>query len=134
MLLQVYQALVGVDDLLQVDTLRCHVCKRVLGIVVGIQQRELLYGHPVLHHDGAEDAAGEVTAVGHEVDIRLEAALQLLQRLAYLGQVLVHEGLVDAHIVVAPAEGGLRRGLVPRSRTADDGMHVDVARQHEVLG
>ena len=134
MLLEVDEALVGVDHLLEVDVVGGDMGERVLGIVVGVELGELLDGHLVLDHDGAEDAAGEVATVGHEVDVGPEAALELLQRLAYLGQVLMHEGLVDAHIVVAPAEGGLRRGLVTRTRAADDGVDVDVVGEHEVLG
>ena len=110
------------------------MCERVLGIVVHIELCELLERHFVLHHDGAEDTTGEVATIGYKVDGSLETALQLLQRLAYLGQVLVAEGFVDAHVVVAPAEVGHRRRLAASARATDDGVHINVIVEHEVLG
>ena len=103
-LLQVDEALVSVDDLLQVNVVRSNVSKRVLGIVVGIQLIKFLDGDLVLHHDGAEDTAREVAAIGHEMDGRVEAALQLVQRFANLRQMLVGKGFVNTYIIVAPAE------------------------------
>ena len=68
-LLQMDKALVGVDYLLQVDILRCHMGERVLGIVIYVELVEFVKRHLVLDHDGAEDTASEVTTIGDEVDI-----------------------------------------------------------------
>ena len=53
-----------------------------------------------------EDAAGEVTAHGHETDLRVAARFELLQGHAYLLKMLVGKGFVDRQVVVAPAEMG----------------------------
>ena len=69
LLLQVYKALVGIDHLLQIDILWCHMGERVLGILVDVELVEFVKRHLVLDHDGAEDTASEVTTIGDEVDI-----------------------------------------------------------------
>ena len=60
--------------------------------------------------------------------------LQLLQRLLDFGHVLVLECLVDAQVVVAPAEVARRTRLHARPGAARDGVHHDIAVQHQVLG
>ena len=53
--------------------------------------------------DGStEDATGKVATIGDEVDVGIKTSLHLLQRLAYLCDMLVAECFVDAQVVVAP--------------------------------
>ena len=65
--------------------------------------------------DAGEDAAGEITPHGHEVDLWHLATSGSLQRVADLGEMLVFGRLVDRQVVVSIAEmGGLARFL-PRT-------------------
>ena len=133
-LLQVDEALVGVDHLLQVDILLHDVDEGVLGVVLLVDAFELLKRHLRLHHQCGEDAAGEVAPVGDEVNLRVEAVLQLAERLLDFRHVLVGESLVDADVVVAPAEVARRARFHACSRAAGDGVHRDVAVEQEVFG
>ena len=133
-LLQVEEALVRVHHLLQVDVLVNEEGKGILRIILLVDARQLLDAALVLHHDGREDAPGEVAAVGDEVDAGVEAVLQLLQALPYLRHVLVLERLVDAQVIVAPTEVARRARLDARPGAARDGVHHDVVVQHQVLG
>ena len=133
-LLQVDEALVGVDYLLQVDVLVHDVRERILGIVFFVHAADLLECYLGLYDNGGEDAAGEVTTIGDEVDFGVEAVLELAERLLDFGHVLVLEGLVDADVVVAPAEVARGARLDARACAACDGVHHDVVVQHQVLG
>ena len=129
----VHQCLVGVHHLLQVDGLVAIVgeCGVAVKLPVGLGD-----GCAVgigLDDSGAEDTAGEVTAVGDEVDICVQTALQLLQTLSDLGDVLVLEGFVDAEVVVAPREVGGGSGLLSCTGGAGDGVHRHVACQQTHL-
>lgn len=104
MLLQMDEALVGVYHLLQVDILLHDVGKGIFGVIFFIHADDFFQGHFGLHHNGGEDAAREVAAVGDEVNVRIKAVLQLFERLLDFGHMLVLESFVDAHVVVAPAE------------------------------
>jgi len=100
----VYQCLVGVHHLLQVDGLVAVVGEGGIAVEVLVSLDDV-FGRGLGLDDGsAEDAAGKVASIGDEVDRGVEVALHLAQRLAYLGQVLVRERLVDAEIVVALLE------------------------------
>ena len=56
----------------------------------------------------------------------------MLYRLYDLRQMLVSERLVYAYVVVSPAEMGCCTRLYTRTRTAGDGIHIDVIVQHQV--
>ena len=133
-LLQVDEALVGVDYLLQVDVLVDDVREGILGIVFFVHAADFLESYLGLHDDGGEDAAGEVTTIGDEVDFGVEAVLELAERLLDFGHVLVFESLVDTQVVVAPAEVARGTRLDACARAARDGVHHDVVVQHQVLG
>ena len=68
MLLQMDEALVGVYHLLQVDILLHDVGKGIFGVIFFIHADDFFQGHFGLHHNGGEDAAREVAAVGDEVN------------------------------------------------------------------
>ena len=75
MLLQMDEALVGVYHLLQVDILLHDVGKGIFGVIFFIHADDFFQGHFGLHHNGGEDAAREVAAVGDEVNVRIKAVL-----------------------------------------------------------
>ncbi len=72
MLLQMDEALVGVYHLLQVDILLHDVGKGIFGVIFFIHADDFFQGHFGLHHNGGEDAAREVAAVGDEVNVRIK--------------------------------------------------------------
>ena len=114
------------DTGLEVDALAHQVYERIALIILLIHLVEFVSLHGVFHHDGAENATGEVASVGDEVDFRIEAVLQLLQGLPDLRDMLVFEGFVDADIVVAPAEVGRGPRLYAGSGAAGYGVYGDV--------
>ena len=59
--------------------------------------------------------------------------LYLRQRLAYLSQVLVGEGLVDAQVVVAPREVGGGTGLLTSTGRACNGVDGDIVLQQVLM-
>ena len=122
-LLQVDEALVGVDYLLQVDVFVDDVREGILGIVFFVHAADFLESYLGLHDDGGKDAAGEVTTIGDEVDFGVEAVLELAERLLDFGHVLVFESLVDTQVVVAPAEVARGTRLDACARAARDGVH-----------
>ena len=133
-LLQMDKALVGVYHLLKVYLLLNHMHKRVGLIILTVYLVELINIYGVLDNHGSEYAAGKVTAIGDEVDIGVKAALQVLDGLYYLGQMLMGERLVDADVVVTPAEVGGCTRFYACARAACDGIHVDVIVEHQVAG
>ena len=78
MLLQMDKALVGVHHLLQVNLLLNHMHERIGLIILTVYLVEFLNVDGVLDHYGSENATGKVTAIRDEVDIGVEAALQVL--------------------------------------------------------
>ena len=98
-----YQGLVGVHHLLQVDGFVAVVGESGIGIKLLVGFDDVLYGRWCLDDSGTEDTTGEVTTIGDEVDVGIEVALYLFQTLTDLCDVLMLEGLVDAQVVVAPA-------------------------------
>ena len=105
-----YQGLVGVHHLLQVDGFVAVVSEGGIGIEVLVGFDDILYRSRCLHNSRTEDATGKVTTIGDEIDVGIEVALYLFQTLADLRDVLMLERLVDAQVVVAPREmsGGAR--------------------------
>ena len=115
--------LVGVHHLLQVDGLVAVVGKGRILIEVFVGFDDVFYGSLGPDDCRAEDAAGEIASIGDEVDVGVKIALNLLERLADLGDVLMLEGLVDAQVVVAPGEMGGGSRLLACASTARDGIH-----------
>ena len=99
---KVEYALVGVDHVLEVGSLVGHECEVVVGIIVLIEFSQLFDSHGAVEVYNSHYSAREATSHGDEVDVGFEAVLKLSERLAYLGEVLVLEWLVDRHVVVAP--------------------------------
>ena len=97
-----HQSLVGVHHLLHVWCFVAVVGEGSILIEVFIGINDILYRCLGLDDCGAEDASGEVAAIGDEVDVSIEITLDLLQRLTNLSDVLVLEGLINAQVVVAP--------------------------------
>ena len=91
-----YQCLVGVDNLFQVDALVGIMGEGRILIKLFIGLNDIIDGGLGLDDCCAENATGKVAALGDEVDVGIEIALHLPQTLANLGDVLVLEGLVDA--------------------------------------
>ena len=138
-----HQGLVGVDHLLQVDGAVGVVGEGGVGVEVAVGLDNVRSGDVGVDDGGAEDATGEVAAVGDELNLepgtgstvaRLATAGSsggsgrggdLRQTLHDFGQVLVGEGLVDAQVVVAPREVRGGAGLLTGTRRARDGIHAD---------
>ena len=108
--------------------------KGIFGIVFLVHAYDFFQRHFCLYYDGSEDAAGEIATVRNEIYFRIETVLQLLERLLDFGHVLVLESLVDAYVIVAPAEVAGCTRLYACARAAGDGIHHDVIVQHQVLG
>ena len=104
MLLHMDEALVGIDDLLEIQiavNIMRESCRRV-ELLVELHDVLFRYGRIYTDYLGTEDAAGKVTTIWDEVHSSLETWLQLSQRLTYLRDVLMLERLVDAHVAHAP--------------------------------
>ena len=76
-----YQGLVGVHHLLQVDGFVAVVSEGGIGIEVLVGFDDILYRSRCLHHSRTEDATGKVTTIGDEIDVGIEVALYLFQTL-----------------------------------------------------
>ena len=100
--LDMYQCLVGVYHLLQVDGLVAVMCKSSIGIEVLVGLNDVGLRGLGADDGGAENASGEVATVGDEVDVGIKITLYLSDALLDLSHMLVGEGLVDAQVVVAP--------------------------------
>ena len=133
-LVAMYERLVGVHHLLHVDGVVHIVGEGSVLVKVLICLHDLLYRHVRLYDLCGEDAAGEVAAVGNEVDLGIELTLHLLQTLADLWHMLVAERLIYAHVVVAPREMCRCAGFLACSRAARYGVNGDVALHDAQLG
>lgn len=133
-LLQMDKALVGVYHLLKVNLLLNHMNKRVGFIILTVNLVEFIYIDSVLYNHGSEYATGKVTAIGDEVDIGVKAALKVPDGLNDFGQMLMGERLVDADVVVTPAEVCGCTRFYACARAACDGIHVNVIIEHQVAG
>ena len=125
-LLDMYQRLVSVHHLFQVNGLVAVVGEGGILVEVLVGLDDVLYRGGCLDDGRTEDAAGEVATIGDEVDVGIEIALHLLQRLTNLGDVLVLEGLVDAQVGHAPREVGSGTWLLAGTRRACDGVDGNV--------
>lgn len=101
-LLKMQDALVGINNILQVGSLVGYESKVVVGIVILIECAHLLDVNRTVEVHNCHYASCKATAHRNKINLGLEARLQLAQRLAYLGKMLMLERLVDRHIVVAP--------------------------------
>ena len=133
------ETLVGVDHLLQVDRLVDVVGEGCVAVEVLVGCHDVFYRSVGLNHLSSEDATGEVAAIRDEVDGCLELAvarelLHLAKTLAYLRHMLVLEGLVNAHVVVAPREVGSGARLLSGTRRTRYGVHGNVVVEQAELG
>ena len=103
-------------------------------VILFIHADNLFQRHFGLYHDSGKDAAGKITAIGDEIDVRIETVLELFERLLDFGYVLVLESLVHTQVVVAPAEVARSSRLDARTGAAGDGIHHNIAVQHQMLG
>ena len=133
-LFQMDKAFVGVDNLLQIDVLVDDMREGVFGIILFIHADNLFQRHFGLYHDSGKDAAGKITAIRDEINVRIETVLELFERLLDFGHVLVLESLVHTQVVVAPAEVARSSRLDARTCAAGDGIHHNIAVQHQMLG
>ena len=133
------ETLVGVDHLLQVDRLVDVVGEGCVAVEILVGCHDVFYRSVGLNHLSSEDATGEVAAIRDEIEGCLELAvacklLYLTQTLAYLRHVLVLEGLVNAHVVVAPREVGGGTRLLSGTRRTRNGIHGDIVGEQTELG
>ena len=124
-----YQGLVGVDDLLQVDGLVAIVGEGGILIELLVGLDDVLDRSRGLDDGGTEDATCKVTAIRDEVDVSIEIALYLLQLLANLSDMLVLERLVDAQVVIAPREVGSGTRFLTGTCGTCDGVDGNVLLQ-----
>ncbi len=146
------ERLVGVDNLLHVGCFVHVMGEGGIGIIILIKADYVLCGHGFVqpHHLGAEDAAGEVAAIGYEVyrDSVLRGITlveyvshagrgggpELVERLRNLVQMLVGEELIGGKVVVAPREMGGSSGLLSGAGRACYGVHGDVVGEQSGRG
>ena len=133
------ETLVGVDHLLQVDRFVDVVGEGCIAVEILVGCNDVFYRSIGLNHLSSEDATGEVATIRDEVDGCLELAvacklLYLTQTLAYLRHVLVLEGLVNAHVVVAPREVGGGTRLLSGTRRTRNGINGNVVVEQAELG
>ncbi len=133
------ETLVGVDHLLQVDRLVDVVGEGCVAVEILVGCHDVFYRSVGLHYLSSEDATGEVATIRDEVDRSLELTvacelLHLAQTLAYLRHVLVLEGLVNAHVVVAPREVSSGTRLLSGTRRTRYGIHGNVVVEQAELG
>ena len=107
--------------------------ERVALIVVDIELLYLLDVEVALDNECREYAACKVATIGDKVDRTVEVGLQLLHALHDFGHMLMLERLVDAHVVVAPAEVCSCRRLHTCTCRTCDSIHRDVAVEQMML-
>ena len=133
------ETLVGVDHLLQVDRLVDVMGEGCVAVEILVGCHDVFYRSIGLHYLSSKDATGEVATIRDEVDGCLELAvacelLHLAKTLAYLRHVLVLEGLVNTHVVVAPREVGSGTRLLSGTRRTRNGVHRNVVVEQAELG
>ena len=79
LLIQMDEAAVGVDDLLQVDGLAREIGERIFVVVLLVKIFQRTERHAVLQHDSGEDTASEISVTRDEEDIGIEARLLLMK-------------------------------------------------------
>ena len=133
------ETLVGVDHLLQVDRLVDVVGEGCVAVEILVGCHDVFYRSVGFHYLSSEDATGEVATIRDEVEGCLELAiarelLYLAKTLAYLRHMLVLEGLVNAHVVVAPREVSSGTRLLSGTRRTRYGIHGNVVVEQAELG
>ena len=129
-----YQGLIGVHHLLQVDGLVAVMGEGGISIEVFVGFDDVLSRSLCLDDSRAENTAGKVTTVGNEVDVGIKVTLHLLDGLPDFCDVLMLEGFVDAQVVVAPREVGGGTGFLAGTRGASDGINADIFLQQVQVG
>ena len=81
MFFQMYQALISINDLFQVNILVYDVYKGVFCIIFLIHTNDFFQRYFGLDYQRREDTTSEISTVRNKVDVRIEAVLQLFQRL-----------------------------------------------------
>ena len=94
-LLQVNEALVGIDHLLQIRILVYDERKRMVVIIFLVDALDFAQLNFAIQISGSKDAARKVAPHRNEVNLAREAVLQLHQALVDFSQMLVRERLVD---------------------------------------
>ena len=74
-----YEGLVGIDNLLQVNTLVCIVGENGILIKLLVGLNDVLNRGFGLDDRCTEDATSKVATIGDEIDVGIEIALNLLQ-------------------------------------------------------
>ena len=133
------ETLVGVDHLLQVDRLVEVVGEGCVAVEILVGCHDVFNRSVGFNHLSGEDATGKIATIRDEVDRSLELTvacelLHLAQTLAYLRHVLVLEGLVNAHVVVAPREVSSGTRLLSGTRRTRYGIHGNVVVEQAELG
>ena len=129
MLLDVDDTLVRVHHLLQVRVSVHHEGEGRILVEILVELLDFLDLQVALRIGRDEDAPREITAHRQEIDIVVEARLQLTHGAVDLQQVLVRESLVDGDVVVSPAEVGRCARLYTRTRGTRDASGVHLALQ-----
>ena len=104
----------------------------LIEVLVGFD--DIFHRRWCLDDGGTEDATGEVTTIGDEIDVGIEVALYLFQTLTDLSDVLMLEGFVDAQVVVAPGEVGRGTRLLTCTCRSCDGIDRYILFQQVQIG
>ena len=129
-----YQALISINDLFQVNVLVYDVYKGVFCIIFFIHTNDFFQCYFGFDYQRCKDTTGEISTVWNEVDLRIETVLQLFQRLLDFRNMLVLECFVHTHIVVSPTEMTGSTRFHSGSRTSCNGIYHYIIRQHQILG
>ena len=97
-----YQCLVSIHHLFQVNGLVAIVGEGSICIEILVGLDDILNRGWCFDDGCTENAAGEITTIGDEVDVSIQITLYLFQALADLCDMLMLKRLVDAEVVVAP--------------------------------
>ena len=79
MFLQMYQALISINDLFQVNILVYDVYKGVFCIIFLVHTNDFFQRYFGFDYQRCKDTTGEISTVWNEVDLRIETVLQLFQ-------------------------------------------------------
>ena len=102
--MQVNKTLVGIDHLLQIRILINDERKRMVAIIFFINATDFAQLNFAIQICGCKNTAREVAAHRNEVNLAIEAILQLHQALVNFSQMLVRERFIDRDIVIPPTK------------------------------
>ncbi len=129
---EVDEALVGVDDIFEVGCFVDDKGEVVVVVVFLIEAFDFGQRDVAVEVGCGDDSAREGAAHRHEVDFGAETGLDFGDGVAYLGELVMGEGAVDNHVVVAPRIVGGGSAFGSRACRAGDGGDVDVAVEEHV--